>query len=186
LVAKLEAGGMRVEGVLAPGIWRERHSEDGTQRFEKLGIENVLLPSKDRILFARRRDLAQKDNQLNPSSESAQAGLGWEISAEALAKVNRHFATIREERRLAEPSTSPRFTVVDELGRLELEFGGGLFEALRLLDDGPQHERDHAIVVVRSRLVELAEQRLAHAWPESKRITPHSAYESMTPENGLV
>ena len=42
-VQELAAAGVSVQGVLAPGVWR-----DG----EKVGIENVLLPSRKRVLLA--------------------------------------------------------------------------------------------------------------------------------------
>ena len=43
-VHELETAGVPVRGVLAPGVWR-----DG----EKVGIENVLLPSRERVLLAK-------------------------------------------------------------------------------------------------------------------------------------
>lgn len=100
LVAELAADGVESRGVLAPGVWRPRvDGDDGGQRplgsgegaYEKLGIDNVLLPQGERLRFARRRDLAERDGQLNPASQSAAAQLAWEISEEALARVNAHF-----------------------------------------------------------------------------------------------
>lgn len=66
MCASLQAAGTCVAGVVAPGQWVPRpegqpdgkHGFDGAGRFEKLGIDNVLLPQGERIGFARRRDLA--------------------------------------------------------------------------------------------------------------------------------
>lgn len=87
VLEELERDGVPCAGVLAPGIWREcgfGAAEDGmpvavggeagapaevggesaastAPRFEKLGIENVLLPQGEHLLFALRRDLATQD-----------------------------------------------------------------------------------------------------------------------------
>lgn len=87
VLEELERDGVPCAGVLAPGIWREcgfDAAKDGTSvaaggeaaapaevgdgpvastapRFEKLGIENVLLPQGEHLLFALRRDLAMQD-----------------------------------------------------------------------------------------------------------------------------
>ncbi len=161
----LAAQGVRVEGVLAPGIWREHQDVEDVERFEKRGIENVLLPQGESIPFALRRDLAP----VNTTSESARAMLGWEISDEALARVNAHF---RELKSSAADNGHPRLTIVDELGKLELLRGGGLTEAMALLDDGPRHAQHHALIVVRASLVEQAEARFRNAWPKQMRIGP--------------
>ena len=82
LVAELAADGVESRGVLAPGVWRPRADGDdgglrppgsGEGAYEKLGIDNVLLPQGERLRFARRRDLAERDGQLNPASQSAAA-----------------------------------------------------------------------------------------------------------------
>ena len=100
LVAELAADGVESRGVLAPGVWRPRADGDdgglrppgsGEGAYEKLGIDNVLLPQGERLRFARRRDLAERDGQLNPASQSAAAQLAWEIPGESLARVNAHF-----------------------------------------------------------------------------------------------
>lgn len=60
LVTELGAFGVPCAGVLAPGQWvpsmGPRADANG---FEKLGIDNVLLPGGERIPFARRGDLAR-------------------------------------------------------------------------------------------------------------------------------
>ena len=70
-VRELEAVGVPVRGVLAPGVWR-----DG----EKVGIENVLLPSRERVLLA------------TPAGDGCSTGLGWDFNPAALARVNAHLA----------------------------------------------------------------------------------------------
>lgn len=90
LADELASGGVDVAGVLAPGVWRE-HEQEGERRFEKLGIDNVLLPTGERIAFARRRDLALAEGSFDPTSQSAAAQLAWEISDDAIARVNAHF-----------------------------------------------------------------------------------------------
>ena len=42
LVGQIEEAGVPVAGVLAPGVWREQ----GSGGFEKLGIDNLLLPER--------------------------------------------------------------------------------------------------------------------------------------------
>ncbi|MFR8009703.1 MAG: hypothetical protein ACLU6D_10730, partial [Gordonibacter urolithinfaciens] len=57
LVAELAADGVESRGVLAPGVWRPRADGDdgglrppgsGEGAYEKLGIDNVLLPQGER------------------------------------------------------------------------------------------------------------------------------------------
>ena len=99
LADELAGEGVAVAGVLAPGVWRERapHEASGERglagegRFEKLGIDNVLLPAGERVAFARRRDLALAEGSFDPTSQSAAAQLAWEISDDAIARVNAHF-----------------------------------------------------------------------------------------------
>ena len=63
-------------------------------RFEKLGIDNVLLPQGERIVFARRRDLAEGDQPFAQGEQAKAAQLAWAISDEAIAQVNDHFAML--------------------------------------------------------------------------------------------
>lgn len=92
-VKRLQAGGVGVDGVLAPGVW-QRH-EDGS--FEKRGIDNVLLPEGRRVPFARRADLARAAGAFDAGAQAARAGLGWHISDEAIAQVNAHFDRLMED-----------------------------------------------------------------------------------------
>lgn len=255
LVAELAADGVESRGVLAPGVWRLRaDGDDGGPRplgsgegaYEKLGIDNVLLPQGERLRFARRRDLAERDGQLNPASQSTAAQLAWEIPGESLARVNAHFemlakSTLPERRASDGAAVSTRFgqrapdaaanfphsekrspdgklfekaanvscktfireegeggaaapaagenayvpaagrtvaaacpwlLVVDELGRLELERGCGLTAALDLVERGPVPGCPHALVVVRARLRDRAEERFAAAWGGCEALAP--------------
>ena len=62
LVADLAERGVLCAGVLAPGQWVASAGEraDGNG-YEKLGIDNVLLPGGERVPFARRDDLARAE-----------------------------------------------------------------------------------------------------------------------------
>lgn len=66
----------------------------------------------------------------------------------------------------------PWLLVVDELGRLELERGCGLTAALDLVERGPVPGCPHALVVVRARLRERAEERFAAAWGGCEALAP--------------
>ena len=66
LVTELADRGVPCAGVLAPGQWVPSEGEHADANgFEKLGIDNVLLPSGERIPFARRGDLARADGTFN-------------------------------------------------------------------------------------------------------------------------
>lgn len=140
--------GILVSGVIAPGCWVEQ--VDGT--LDKVGIDNVLLPEGERIAFARRRDLAEAEGTFDETSQSAQAGMAWEISEEALATANAHFAALKRKRN----AETPAFLVVDELGPLELVREGGLTHAVELLEQGSCAGFPHALVIVRPELVDAA------------------------------
>lgn len=102
LCGDLAAAGVCVAGVIAPGQWvpraegqpGSRHGFDGEGRFEKLGIDNVLLPQGERIVFARRRDLAEGDQPFAQGEQAKAAQLAWAISDEAIAQVNNHFTML--------------------------------------------------------------------------------------------
>ena len=105
LCSSLQAAGTCVAGVVAPGQWVPRpegqpggkYGFDGAGRFEKLGIDNVLLPQGERIGFARRRDLAAKSKAFTEGTQAKAAKLGWGISDTAIAQVNAHFATLAKQ-----------------------------------------------------------------------------------------
>lgn len=141
-----------VYGVLAPGQWHT--TPDGN--YEKLGIDNVLLPGGSRVSFAR----------ACPS--------GWDFSPTAIKTVNEHFRTLSVA---AGPvhGTAPGLLVVDELGYLELQNDEGLTEALALLDRGPTQLWSTALVVVRDRLADQACARLSPVWNKPLLIRPDEA-----------
>lgn len=208
-VNRLEAAGVAVEGVVAPGAWRPVDAGDlgydganaplaagpgaagewaqaGVgRRYDKLGIDNVLLPEHETMPFARREDLARAEGRFDVQSQAARAGLVWHIDDRAIGRVNAHFdalATHIAERTAAggaaegDGSGKPRHRVlvVDELGRLELMCGEGLTSAMALLARGPQGYYDHAVVVARDMLGlnDRVEELFADVWCGSARITP--------------
>lgn len=193
LAVDLMAEGVEVAGVVAPGVWRRREPFEavgepglaGVGEFEKLGIDNVLLPQGERVAFARRRDLALAEGTFDPTSQSAAAQLAWEISDDAIARVNAHFDTLRQvgtsRNESASASDDERcqalngLVVVDELGRLELMRACGLTSAVALLDAGPTARFPHALVVVRDWLQGRAEERFAARWGGSEVLAPDNA-----------
>jgi hypothetical protein len=177
LIDELGRYGVPVAGVVAPGVWRERADDEvaaavsagyerrrlaGSGRYEKLGIDNVLLPQRERVTFARRHDIAAAEGLIDPESQSERAQLGWVMPDEAIERVDRHFEKLIAHADDAAPKAG--LLVVDELGRLELMRGGGLVHALDLLGRGPTARWPHALTVVRADLYPLAEKRLADAW----------------------
>lgn len=208
LVKKLHGCGVRTYGVLAPGQWVRHENDVATNSqlsyeptFEKLGIDNVLLPSGKRIEFARRRDLALGGvNEFASGKQAAAAQLGWAISDNAIAQVNSHFGELvalctnnNETRILRECNgeggekqlptaherkeakhASKNLLVIDELGRLELMRGAGLTNAVKLLELGSTDVFQTAIVIVRETLVDSAIERFNNAWGSCEKIYPTS------------
>ncbi len=177
LLDDLRARGVEADGVVAPGVWRA----DGCGGFEKLAIENRLLPDGETVEFARRADLV----------EDAGRRCGWVFSDDAIARVNAHFERLRGgEGEAVAPARAVdwrtnvsretfgaagvrgRLLVVDELGWMELECESGLTSALELLAAGPTARWPHALVVVRASLAETACARLASAWGTARVILP--------------
>ena len=77
LVTELADCGVSCVGVLAPGQWVPAEGEHADANgFEKLGIDNVLLPQGERIEFARRRDLAAKGKAFAEGTQAKAAKLG--------------------------------------------------------------------------------------------------------------
>ena len=195
LVTELADYGVSCVGVLAPGQWVPSEGEHADANgFEKLGIDNVLLPSGERIPFARRGDLARADGTFNEESQAAKAELVWHIDDAAIDRVNAHFDELAVRASVAvptdakshsgrsaegaeskDPSRAPGLLIVDELGRLEIWRGGGLTSAMALLAQGPTAAFPHALVVVRDYLLDDAEALLAEAWPDRRRIKPNDA-----------
>lgn len=195
LVTELADCGVSCVGVLAPGQWVPSEGEHADANgFEKLGIDNVLLPSGERIPFARRGDLARADGTFDEESQAAKAELAWHIDDEAIARVNAHFDELAVRASVAvptdakshsgrsaegaeskDPSRAPGLLIVDELGRLEIWRGGGLTSAMALLAQGPTTTFPHALAVVRDYLLDDAEALFAEAWPDRCRIKPNDA-----------
>ena len=182
LVAALEEAGVATYGVLAPGVWVDRRGNPeafphaDANGFEKLGIDNVLLPEGQRIAFARRADLAEASGEHDPNSQSSQAKLHWSISDAAIERVNGHFADLRA-RAQAHDDTTGGFLIVDELGQLELLRGGGLTEAVGILQDGPTALTRHALVVVREALLAHLDGRFSR-WGQIELVNPDKPSQS--------
>ncbi len=163
LTEELDARGVPVEGVLAPGVWRS--NEACVNGLEKLGIDNLMLPGGARVSFARRRDLEpEARSAMEEAGMPQEMKLAWAFSDEAIAQVNAHFAQLAAQDAAASPARDG-LLVVDEFGRLELERGGlGLTEAMALVLRGPRPGWPHALVVVRDWLVPRAREMFAPAW----------------------
>lgn len=174
LVSDLAQTGIASYGVIAPGIWHDWRGEENPpdsvdgNGFEKIGIDNVLLPSGKRLTFALRADLAVKSHAFDPNSQSARANLHWHIDDKAIADVNDHFSKLMVE--LAS-STSPGILIVDELGQLELQHGSGLTGAIDTLEAGAFPSVKHALVVVRESLMPLAAERFGN-WGGTTVVFP--------------
>lgn len=181
LVAELAERGVPCAGVLAPGQWVPSTGEHADANgFEKLGIDNVLLPGGERIPFARREDIARAEGAFNEESQAAKAELAWHIDDTAIAHVNAHFERLSL-------SSTPGLLIVDELGRLEIWRGGGLTSAMALLAQGPTPAFPHALAVVRDYLLDDVEALFASAWPDHCRIGPNAvAREAVLAAFGLA
>lgn len=171
LVEELEARGFTSWGVLAPGLWTEVRENDSL-RFEKRGIDNVLLPEKKVIPFAISCDFEQPEWA---SEQSDSLGMKWRIRDESIEEVNIHFDSIAES--VSKTPTDPKnnLLIVDEMGRLELLCNQGLTSALNLLKQGPSPLYKHAIVVVRDALADEAQKRFGPAWGHVNLIGPNEA-----------
>lgn len=187
LIAALAARDVGAAGVLAPGQWvPSTGPEADANGYEKLGIDNLLLPEGQRVPFARRQDLARAEGRFDEGSQAARAQLAWHIFDDAIAQVNGHFEQLAaaagkpvaagELTGVAAGSSCepirPRLLVVDELGRLELWKGEGLTAAVALLQQGPSAAFPHALVVVRNYLVSEARRLLEPAWAPAALIGP--------------
>lgn len=174
LVEEVEKEGGRCDGVIAPGDWRCVGKDETGLLYEKFGIFNEMLPEHERVLFARRRDLVCADGHpgLQGTVEagcSSKVEFGWAFRNEAVRCVDERFV------RLGETAVGPGILIVDEFGRLELEMGKGLVNALRMVDEGPTNVHPVALVVVREGLLGLAKRRFSGAWGEVREILPDGA-----------
>ena len=157
-------------GVIAPGIWVESNTDAANdQGYEKLGINNLLLPDNVTVPFAQRADIARANGTYADLSQAGRVGLGWHIDDAAIARVNEHLSSIEKR---AEDDRRHKLLVIDELGRLELDHESGLVEAMMLLRNGPCAGMKDALVVVRETFAERAESLFAETWNGVLRIAP--------------
>ena len=169
VINELEESGVPVSGVLNPGVWRHRCPQeieqagetDACGEYEKLGIDAMLLPGRERFSFARPATWGADDDDSRGMNQSRKAKLAWNISEEALAAINAHFDLLQAQ---AASNAKPGLVVIDELGRLELDFDGGLTSALHMVDAGPTEAFPHVLAVVREWLLDAARQRFQDAW----------------------
>ncbi len=201
LIEQVHESDMPVYGVVAPGQWIDhRANAPAGQRFEKLGIDNILLPQNERIAFARRPDLVERycegDDASNGSkgeqarcSQSSQAKLGWAIDDAAIDQVNAHFCTLCAQAKdctlpedikqaagiTVQAPKHPGLLVIDELGPLELLKNGGLTSAMDVLSRGPSPLCAHALIVVRESLCDTAAQRFGDCWGGATAVYPNDA-----------
>ena len=81
-------------GVIAPGIWVESNTDAANdQGYEKLGINNLLLPDNVTVPFAQRADIARANGTYADLSQAGRVGLGWHIDDAAIARVNERKTT---------------------------------------------------------------------------------------------
>lgn len=184
LVDELEAAGVRVGGMLAPGVWKPRKAGEYNKEcqrnrpgdFEKWAIDNVLLPQHETIRFASRIDsmfMGEGAGPLDPNT----VHLGWDIPQSALDAVNGHLDSLAE-RAVASGSLSSEsadgagIIILDELGRLELLKGQGLVSILKLLDVGPTNCFPNALVIVRERILPALDTHDFSLWDGYTIIRP--------------
>lgn len=124
----------RARGYVCAGLWAPAHVIDG----RKAGIEAVDLSSGERRLLAR------------VATDEAGERVGrYTFDPAIIAWANGILA--------AAVATQPDLLVIDEIGPLELERGGGLAPALEPLVAGCV---PRALVVVRTRLLDTLRARL--------------------------
>lgn len=170
LVRDLQEKGTECYGVISAGVWvRSSSSHANESGFEKLGIDSILLPDWQRFEFAQRLDLVKASGSYDKESQAGKVGLGWHISDDAIVRVNDHFAHIAKARSKHEVKG---LLVVDELGRLELERGGGLIEAMKLLEQGSDPCFENAIVVARDIFAHEVAQRYGDVWGGAQMMSP--------------
>ena len=183
---ELEDAGVALYGVLAPGIWAEcgpgnarNTGAGGGGAWDKRGIYNILLPGWERLVFARRdEDYVPPERFENPGAwmpkpgeDPGKPGL-WVFDDSVMERVNAHFArAARSQGRFSSAESAagdapsspqrPRLLIVDEIGQFELFLGRGLTNAMALLDSGASGIIPHALVVVRSELLDAGLERLS-------------------------
>jgi len=175
LIKQLAKADVTCHGLLTPGIWQKQVDESGTAGYEKLGIDAVLLPEGIRYLFALPRDLIEHKSQFDENWQSVQANLNWVITDEMLNRVNSFFdeLAVSSSSHLSDKCgfKKPGFLIIDELGPLELIRNGGLTSAVKALEQGPTQRYQHALIVVRKGLLDIALDRFSKPWGEPSVIT---------------
>jgi nucleoside-triphosphatase THEP1 len=84
-------------------------------------------------------------------------------------------ATVAATFSSATNQSAPGLLVVDELGPLELEHGGGFSSAVRLLLAGPTPLWPDALIVVRPRLIDKARKLFQAAWGDIELLNIQEA-----------
>ncbi len=173
LLGTLEDQGVVCYGVVSPGRWEEcvhydEHTFSEKTEFVKQGIDALLLPERKHLLFAK------KCTELTPHeirpNQSSKLGLGWYIFDEAIEQVNAHLKSL-----ITQEGSTKGLLVVDELGILELEAGGGFTMAVDMLKQGPTVLYDTAIFVVRSALYAKAEELARPGWKSIQQLEPNDS-----------
>lgn len=151
-------------GVISPALFEDGH---------KTGIDCLLLPSRECMHLATRRDLVKPPQKEDPvplernttsmDPHPANGGLSrWVFTPETITRINRYCESLYS--RAFSPAREP-LLIVDEVGPLELLQNSGFREAMRLLDENIYH---HAVIVVRPSLIESARER----WGTLRVFTP--------------
>jgi nucleoside-triphosphatase len=144
----------RARGYACAGLWAPAHVVGG----KKVGIEVVDLAGGERRLLAS--VTAEKTGQRMGRYAFDPAVLAW--ANEVLAKA---------------VAARPELLVVDEVGPLELERGGGLAPVLEPLAAG---RVPHALVVVRAWLLDALRTRLSDV--PAKAFTVNGATREQVPQ----
>lgn len=178
LLGKATARMVTPYGVTSPGIWHRSEGQGQDPTYEKVGIETVFLPDGQTKSFAKRKDIALAEGSYDTVSQSAQAQLGWAIEDDAITHVNEHFDKIAAACNDQPKATEKGLLVVDELGRLELLRGEGFTSAVSLLEQGQTKLYANALIVVRSGLVEKAQERFDQSWTSTLVVEPSDVSET--------
>jgi hypothetical protein len=184
LTDELLSQSVPVAGVLSPGDWRENElqgdgpviGDDGIERY-KLGINVRFLPQGTTIPFARWHGCSDSSTGC---TQSRSAHLSWDIDDQAIERVNAFFDSLEssvtddnyQDMIMASTPKKQGLLVVDELGQLELMRNGGYVSAMHMLEKGPNTCFPHALIVVRSWLLDSAREHFKSAWPDCCVIAP--------------
>ncbi len=184
LTDELLSQSIPVAGVLSPGDWRENEPEgdgpvvgdDGIERY-KLGINVRFLPQGATIPFARWCGCSDSSAGC---TQSRSAHLSWNINDQAIGRVNTFFDSLEssvtddncQDMTMTSTPEKQGLLVVDELGQLELIRNGGYVSAMRMLEKGPSARFPHALIVVRSWLLDSAREHFKLSWPDCCVIAP--------------